>query len=391
MSTLVVSGARALSALDIMRAFHADGWRVVAADSMHLPPARFSRAVDRFVRIAPPGDRARFDADVARLLAAERPRLWIATCEEIFHLAALRERALPELPLFAPPLAELLAVHDKARFAAMASTNDLAPPETIRLERRSDVEALQLRAEDLVFKPVWSRFAERVLVGPHPSALDDIAPSPDDPWIAQTYLPGEEVCTFGIARRGRLLVHAAYRPQHRVRDGAGIYFEPAHDAAIATAVATLVEALDWTGEIAFDFRRDAAGQWKAIECNPRATSGVHLVPPRDLVAAIVGAADDSAASAPGPIAGMRDGAAMIAAAMRSFGLGTALRRRALGRFLRDYRRARDVASIPGDRGPGLAQVLVLGEGMARAVRRGVGLTRAVSYDLEWNGPPEHRL
>lgn len=450
MRTVIVSGARALAALDIMRAFHGSGWRVVAVDSMALPPARFSRAVDRFRRIAGPAlQRERFANDVEMILKEAKPDLWIATCEEIFYLAALKAERRPELPLFAPPLEALLAVHDKARFAEAAACVGLAPDETIRLTGKEDVARVSRRARDLVFKPVWSRFAERVMIQPEARDLKSLAPSPHDPWIAQTFLPGEEVCTYGIAEAGRLLLHAAYRPRHRVRAGAGIYFEPAADEEIRAAVTALVQSLAWSGQIAFDFRRDALGRWKAIECNPRATSGVHLLPPAALVAAFEGAAlnlrvptPPQLNGAPSPpvipravqhasvllrrrristgfdglpedpvsaaqrdrrctahgMTGQQLEAAsvracseeprMIGAAMVAFGLPAAVRDGRVSQWRHDTARARDVASVPGDHGPGAAQLLFLAEGITRALRYRVGLTRAATLDLEWNGGEE---
>lgn len=381
MKTVIVSGARAVSALEIMRALHGAGWRVVAVDSMGLPPARFSQAVDRYQRIAAPRDADGFRRDVAALVAAERPDLWIATCEEIFHLAWLKEGALPSLPLFAPPLERLLLVHNKETFARVAAEVGLAPAETLLLTGRDDLGRLAPRAKELVFKPVWSRFAERVLVRPEAAELATLAPSPRDPWIAQTYLPGEEVCTCGIARDGKLLLHVAYRPKHRVRLGAGIYFEPALDPGIRAAVEALAGHLRWSGQIAFDLRRDGNGAWKAIECNPRTTSGAHLARPDALAGAFEGRKDRE---------GRMTEARMIGLAMWFFGLPAAARTGRIGEWWHDHRRARDVVSVVGDRGPGLGQHVFLVEVAVAALRHRVSLTRAVSMDLEWNGGEAER-
>lgn len=388
MKTVIVSGARAPAALDIMRAFATHGWRVIAADSVAMPPARFSRAVSRYVRLPGPAlDRTAFASAVRRLADEVAPDLWIPTCEEIFHLAELKPAHFPDLPLVAPPFADLVAVHDKATFAEIAGRIGLAPAESIRVTDRAQLDDLKPRARDMVFKPVWSRFAERILIRPQPAALDSLHPSLSDPWIAQTYLPGEEVCTYGIAHQGRLLVHTAYHPRYRLRIGAGIYFDPAPDADIRAAVEALAGALRWSGQIAFDLRRDAAGAWKAIECNPRATSGVHLMPGDAIVEAMTWPATYATnILSPADASAVKPRPCMIRSAMFVIAGPAALWNGKTRAWWTDVTRARDALSIPGDRGPGLGQYLFFAENAYRALMGGHTITRAATYDMEWNGP-----
>lgn len=376
-STVIVSGARALAALEIMRALAKAGHRVVATDCVAVPPARWSNAVSGYVRTqSPVFDPQGFGTSVRAIVDSERPSIWIATCEEIFHLAALRANGLSELPLFAPPLRDLLAVHNKYEFAKRASDIGLGPSETHLLRCTDDVAAIAGRAHKMVFKPVWSRFANRVLVRPAAVHLSQLKPTKDDPWIAQAYLPGKEVCTYAIAVNGQVLLHTAYTSRYRAgRHGAGIYFEYVDDPAVRHIVAALISVLNWTGQIAFDLRRDVTGAFKAIECNPRATSGAHLVAHSDLAGAF---ASTPQAHGPRP-------ARMIGLAMGTYGLGQVWREGGFGAWRDAFMCGGDVVTAAGDRKPSLVQLAFLGEMLVAARRGRCPLIEASTRDIAWNG------
>src|SRR5690606_34485836 len=115
-----------------------------------------------------------------------------------------------------------------------------------------------------------------------------------------------------------------------------------------------------------------------IECNPRATSGVHLF---DRSAAF-GQALLGRANAEASPAAVRN-----SLAMDSFGLTRALRQRRLTAW-RDQRRAsRDILTAPGDPGPrwgALADAAAFG---LLALPSGRSLAEAMTADIEWNGQP----
>ena len=57
--------------------------------------------------------------------------------------------------------------------------------------------------------------------------------------------------------------------------------EDAVGSQLRPMVEAVAKALNVTGQLSFDLRRDAEGQWRALECNPRATSGFHFFGPDD--------------------------------------------------------------------------------------------------------------
>jgi hypothetical protein len=58
--------------------------------------------------------------------------------------------------------------------------------------------------------------------------------------------------------------------------GATIFYEPHHNQTIQDFVKAYVSHFSFTGQIAFDFMVNEEGNIYPIECNPRATSGLHL-------------------------------------------------------------------------------------------------------------------
>jgi len=95
-------------------------------------------------------------------------------------------------------------------------------------------------------------------------------------WVAQRYAGSELLCTYAVAHEGRLLAHAAYRaPQ--TASGASVCFRSDADPQAREWVELFVQRTGFSGQIAFDFIRTQDGSLLPIECNPRATSGVHLL------------------------------------------------------------------------------------------------------------------
>ena len=377
---IIVTGARAPYALHLARVFHAAGHRVVLADSFRYPISRATRMKHRYARL--PSPRASFSdyaSAVAALVRREAPDLIVPTCEEVFFLAAIRDVRGIAIPLFAPHFDLLARVHNKADFAELAIGLGADPPMTLRLGTSADVARVRASAEGLVFKPAWSRFGSRVLIRPSEAELARVGPTPADPWVAQSYLPGEEISAFAVANGGRLLALQSYRPTYRVGHGAAVAFEAVDVPAVQRFVSGLVLRLKWTGQISFDFRRDEAGDLHVIECNPRTTSGVHFFGPADGLARSF---LDGALAQPSST-----GAMTLPLAMLAYGLPYALRGKGIIQWWRDFKQMRDISRWPGDRNLLLAQLRALGEIAIKAVSEGKGLVEASVRDIEWDGEP----
>jgi len=446
--TVLLTGGRAPCTLALARLFHVAGHRVLVAESVKHHLCRVSKAVERSFRVPPPnGEPGAFAAALAEIIVAEQVDVLIPTCEEIFFVALGLDRLAPLCRVWASPIGQLQELHDKWRFARLAERLGLAVPETRLVASGEDWLALagagrvgeagELAeagesqgsmenrkpgvadaAEEwlggrLVLKPAYSRFASQVLflgaaddAGERLRTLMDKQPvlSAATPWVAQRMVEGRHLCTYSIAYEGVLIAHAAYPCLYRVGVGATVHYEPMrHEGALAW-VRRFVAGTGFTGQIAFDFieaqgNGGEAGVLYALECNPRATSGIHLFEGKDgsgqMAAAASGGGRGLTAAFLQPRAladsgilltpGSGAGSAMLSAPMLACGLRDIHRTGGLRSWWRAWRSARDAVYRRADRRPALEQLRVLRDAQRTARANGITLTQATTIDLEWNG------
>ncbi len=379
--------------LELARLFWRAGLRVLMAESLAWHLSRPSRAVAANFRVPPPRqDPGGFSRALAEIARREGVDLIIPTCEEIYAVA--RGRAELEAAgagggrpmVLAEPLEKLRGLHDKGLFAQRALALGLCVPETRRLESTADLQAALAGGGEWVLKPVFSRFAARTRLPPHSAAALEagrVRPSPSEPWVAQAYVRGRQVCTYSVAHHGQLAAHVAYPVEFSAGQGAAVAFRAIEHPAAQAWVTRFVTAEDFSGQIAFDFIEDAAGRVAALECNPRATSGAHLLAGNP----------DFARAFFGPLPQLVDGAgvasrpAMLAAGMLLYALPATRSWAGLRRWAEAFARSRDVVANGRDPLPGLLQGLSLVPFAAWAVRRHISLIEASTYDIEWNGEP----
>jgi hypothetical protein len=374
---VLILGARAPACLAWARAFAQAGWTVSVGDSLNLPLSRFSRAAQHFVRLPPP--RRDPQAWIEALVTAIQARsidLVLPTCEEVFYLTHGREALIPFCRVLTSDFELVHRLHHKGRFAAITRNWVLTVPETHLLVDRQALLRFGDDAARWVFKPAYSRFASQTLIRPSIQQLVEIEPSHAQPWVAQRFVQGRELCSFSILINGQLRAHGCYRPRYRAGRGAGIYFQPEAPKHVRQFLEQFGRETCYTGQVGFDFIQDHAGRIHVLECNPRATSGVHLFD--NQCEKLVNSLSDSHMPVLEPTAEPRMAAlAMILLAAPQHALNAG--------FWRDYLRAYDVIAKRGDFWPLAAQVLTLGEIGIRAIYRRCGFLAASTADIEWNG------
>ncbi|WP_395645464.1 hypothetical protein [Terricaulis sp.] len=381
LSTILITGARAPIALDLARSFTAAGHDAQLADSISPWSARLARgARGRLHRLAPPRFAfAAFAAGLAELVERLDPRLIVPTCEEVFYVAEAGVRHGFADRVFAPPPGMLRTLHSKAAFPAFLRANAVPAPATTRVTSRAELAAWRLRADDIVLKPEFSRFASHARVRPTLQEFDRLAPTPEAPWVVQDYAPGEEICIWSACRAGEVVAFAAYKPLWRLGQSASFYFETAEDPALLATTRAIAKATGASGQLSFDVIRGDDGSITPIECNPRGISGIHLFD-RDarLAHALLGEVPLQRPSAP---------ARHLGPAMWLFGAPYALINGKLDAFRRDLSRSRDVLSAVGEPWLGLGALLDAGRFTLVGLSRGRSASGQSTDDIEWNGEP----
>jgi len=360
---ILLTGGRAPATLELARLFHAQGHAVFSAESLATNLLTSSRSVVGRYRLPSP----RFQPDqyaqaLVDLIQQARIDLLIPTCEEIFWIARNLEKLSHYCQVFTEPLPRLQPLHNKFTFIQLAQQYHLHVPET----------SLESVPPPFILKPIYSRFATQTIL--HPKA--NVLPPPN--YIAQRFLSGRQLCTYSVARNGRLLAHTCYPAHFTAGRGATIYFEHIAHAAALQWVQTFVERYAFSGQIAFDFIETDSGLY-ALECNPRATSGIHLLASNPNFA---NAFWDDPTDLIEPMAGAT---AQLSLAMLVYALPTALASRSVSRWLIAFGSARDVLLRWNDPLPALWQLFSLATFFWWAAKYHLSPIAASTFDIEWNG------
>jgi hypothetical protein len=378
-ATVLLTLGRLPKALDVARALHAVGCRVIVAEPFAWHICRLSRAVARSYRVASPNrDKARYLSELADIVEREQVDVVVPVSEEALHALALRERVAPRVRFYSPPAAIVHRLHDKLRFAEWAQAMGLDVPETYAL----DVAAARALADrvDYIVKPRHScsgiGFSKHQRGSPFP-----VLPG-DPPAVAQAFVGGEHLSTFSIARAGHVLGTAIYRGTVFSGTVAVCFERVAEHAGITRWVEEFVARSGYDGFVSFDFIvASGDGRACAIECNPRLTSGVHYVAPSTLAAAVLGD-DDATFADNGRTLLQQFYPALTETQKTMFGSGPF--RRNLSQLLA----ARDVVWSPRDPWPFLLMTPVSWELLRLTIFGGLSFGEAATADVAWFGGEE---
>ncbi len=284
MITVLLTLGRLPKALDLARGFAGAGCRVLVAEPFPRHLAGASRHVAHSFRVPPPsGGKDAYLAALDGIIRDEGVDLVVPVSEETMHVAFLRGCLAGRARLYTMPPDQVLALHDKAGFIRQGEACGVAVPQTHPL---GTAAADALAAErDVVVKPIFSCSGRGVRVLPRGAALPPAHPA--DPAIVQAFIPGRVHSSCTIAHEGRVLATVIYRGTVMSGTVAVAFERVAAHPAITAWINTFVAAVEWSGFISFDFVVDEAGQAHGIECNPRATSGVHFWQAADIAEAVL--------------------------------------------------------------------------------------------------------
>jgi predicted ATP-grasp superfamily ATP-dependent carboligase len=374
---ILLTGGRSPAALELARIFQRAGHTVFMAESLRGHLSQPSNALRENFLVPPPRQQtAAFLDALEEIVKYRHIDLLIPANEETFYVAMGRNR----LPAFVEPIDNLRSLHNKWEFNLRMDGLGLPVPETILVETDEDLLGAYSRWAGLVLKPVYSRFASRTLILPTiKQAFSTLTFDPAFPWVAQEFVSGTQLCTYSLVHHGRLTAHSAYRSEFMAGQGATIAFQHVDHPAAFRWVKTFVEATQFTGQIAFDFIETPDGKLYALECNPRATSGVHLLAshPRFADAFLDPTLDCIMPS--------DQKSSMLSTAMLVYGLPASLRQGQFSKWLKTMLASRDAIFNWNDPLPALLQARSILHYVSLARREGISPLEASTFDIEWNG------
>jgi hypothetical protein len=279
---ILVTTSRMPFALDEIRKFGRAGCRVYASDTFRNAPGSHSRQIEEWLVTPSPRYETRaFLRAIRDFVRRHEIDLIVPSFEEVFYLA--RDPELLESPvrLFAPGFETLAMLHDKARFLAFAASEGLRVPSGRTVTDQDELRSATGDLDRFFARPVFSRGGVELFTNTGPLAgvvsLVDCHPSADSPWLVQEFVSGEDVCTFSIAHGGHVAAHSTYVHPKTIEHAGGIVFQSIHDPEALAIAQKIASATGYTGQFSLDLMRTDRGH-VLIECNPRPTAGIFLMP-----------------------------------------------------------------------------------------------------------------
>jgi predicted ATP-grasp superfamily ATP-dependent carboligase len=281
------------------------------------------------------------------------------------------------------PSATLLALHNKLSFIDRCQEYRVSAPETYDFgDPRADALAA---SGDYIVKPVFSCSGRGVVFQQRGEALPRCATA--EPMIVQAWVKGNVLSTFSVAHEGAALATVVYRGA--VMSGTvAVCFERVTAAdgqhqAVIDWVNQFVRRARFSGFISFDLVIDAEGKPHGIECNPRATSGLHFVNPRELAAAVVNPESNTNIRFRAETL-MQQFYPCLTELQKSMFSGGMFRKN-----LRQFLRARDVTWDWRDPIPFLTMPFTASQIIWKSVRAGVTMGEVATLDVGWYGTKQH--
>lgn len=365
---VLVTGARAPVTLHLCRILHDSGHLVFAADSVSYALTKSSKMVQDFLLYpSPKFQTADFITVLVDFIKMNEIDLLIPTCEESFYISKYKDELSAYCEIFVGDFQQMMLLHNKFDFIKYVDGLGFRTPKTVKCS--SD----EIPDGEIVLKRIFSRFSDQVVF----IHKDDYNPVQfDSAWIAQEKIDGVQYCSYGIARDGELLAHSVYQTAFTAGIGATIAFTYCERKDIEHFVRTVVEDLNFTGQISFDFivnREDIA---VPIECNPRATSGLHLF------------ADEAAGcfcdAAENTLYPDEETKMAISLALLAYGFDNWRRGRPFGKWLRTLFTYRDITWSLKDLRPFFYQFYSMYALWKESRRNGRTMIQQSTIDISWD-------
>ena len=373
--TALLTVGRFPKALTLARSLHRHGVRVLVADPLKRQLCSVSRSVSKNYQVtAPNTDIRAWETDILDIINEEQVTDLIPVSEEVCHVANLAPKLPEHVRYVGPSTSWIRKWHDKLAFVSHAIDRGVTAPSVFTT---ADPEARGLVSRtECVLKPRRGCSGTDVSFIPPGSKL----PRPSHDLLVQRKVEGTHLYTLSWVASGRVMATASYRgTTHSGTVAVGFKSAPT-PFSVQQWIEQFVADTDTTGFISFDFILDRCGIPWGIECNPRASSGIHFFKEAWLGPAVMGET-----SMPAPIipAGKRAqwSYSTLTEAYKFF---LQMRIPELLRCCRDLLASRDVVWSWQDPLPFLLMTPLCWEFIWKSVRERIPIGDASQYDIAWH-------
>ncbi len=373
--TALLTVGRFPKALTLARGLHRHGVRVLVADPLKRQLCSVSRSVSKNYQVAAPNTDIRaWERDILEIIDREQVTDLVPVSEEVCHVANLAPKLPAHVRYVGPSTPWIAQWHDKLAFVSHAIDRGVTAPSVFTT---ADPEARALvRQTECVLKPRRGCSGTDISFLPPGSSL----PPPSNELLVQRKVEGAHLYTISWVEDGQVMATASYRGStHSGTVAVGFQSAPT-PFSVKQWIEQFVADTGTTGFLSFDFILDRGGIPWGIECNPRASSGIHFIDEAWLGAAVMGKASTPASITP---AGKR--------AQWSYSTLTEaykhlwrLRAPQLLRCLRDLLVSRDVVWSWRDPLPFLLMTPLCWEFIWKSIRERMPIGDASQCDIAWH-------
>jgi predicted ATP-grasp superfamily ATP-dependent carboligase len=287
---ILVTSARLPHALGVIRKFGEQGHQIYATDTFTTSPGLHSSHVkEAIITASPKFDTRRFLDEVKDIIRSRCIDLVVPCFEEVFYLAKHRDEIAALTRVFFPPFDTLARLHNKETFTALTQQLKLPIASTRVARSPEELAAATQEFKQYFARAAFSRGGVELLTNTGPLAgqvkLEDCHPSAENPWLVQEFVQGKDICSFSVAHEGRLAAHCTYEHPLTIEHAGGIVFESIDEPESVQIAKTFIEATGYNGHISFDYIKTDNGL-SIVECNPRPTAGIFMMPATDYVSAV---------------------------------------------------------------------------------------------------------
>jgi len=376
---ILLSSGRSPVTLHLARQLHAAGHQVYVADATKVHLCIFSNAVTKNFHIPSPrfSPKEYLEA-ILKIVTDEKIDLLIPVYEEILYLTKEETKFPSYCKIFASSFSLLNELHNKWLFCTKQQGFGIKTPNTFLIRTQDDLNRLD-PSRSYALKACYSRASlnmKKLNVG---ESLPNLCIETHNPWIAQEWLSGKKFCTYSICQQGKIKAHATYPVRFAIDGNSCLTFESIEHQKIYEWIENFVEKAEFTGQIAFDFIEDGNNLY-AIECNPRATSGVFLFEASDQM-------DQAFLNQSEQVLFPKKGAAkQVASGMLLYGWKkSSYPANTMRNFLKTLMRIRDVVFHSKDLKPFFSIPIVFAAFLYSCKKSSLTLPEILTFDNEWNG------
>ncbi|MBE9221696.1 ATP-grasp domain-containing protein [Cyanobacterium stanieri LEGE 03274] len=289
--TILLTGGKMSKALQLARAFHNAGHRVILVETHKywLSGHRFSVAVDRFFTIPNPvKDKEGYINGLLDIVKREKVDVFIPVSSPIasYYDSVAKMVLAPHCETIHFDIETTLMLDDKASLCQKARDLGLTSPSSFLI---TDVQQIidfdfSKNNHKYILKSIKYDSVYRLNMTQFPfegmeKYLLTLPISEDNPWVMQQFITGQEYCTHSTVRDGKIRLHCCSKSSHFQ-----VNYEHIDNQKIYDWVEEFVDKLNLTGQISFDFIQTEDGTVYPIECNPRTHSAISMFYNHPLVA-----------------------------------------------------------------------------------------------------------